>query len=155
MNMYIDYWHERTTLVERKLQSAPGDALLVAAIICYLGTFEQEDRDSLLTDWKQFCLDGVDIGNANKPQIIHVPVDDNFSFVDILSSDHEQMAWKKKGLPSDSTTLTNALIARACCFASKKPWPILIDPHDQAADLVRCLEDGMPVNASSLGGYLA
>eukprot|EP00794_Sanderia_malayensis_P003656 gene3656-4173_t len=147
MNLYIDHWKERTAILLKKITTAPGDSLLIAATVCYLGTFNQNHRNCILDGWLRACRSGIDIGDSDA---VGIPVDENFSAVEILSSDDEQIHWKKIGLSCGATAMLNGLITRTCCFAAKKCWPMIIDPDDQATRLIRGMENGFIAMSDSL-----
>ncbi len=63
MNLYIQHWRDKAEVLMKKIQTAPGDSLMIAATVCYLGTFEQRERYKLTRDWLQACRTGFDIGN--------------------------------------------------------------------------------------------
>ena len=119
------------------LRSAPGDALLTAAIIIYLAVFNDDMEEQVKDEWIGLINDGLNsMGDAAM-----IPVDQGYSMIELLSTDDEQMNWKEKKLPIRSFMLANALTARTCCIAGKKCWPFFIDPHNYAPALVRCIEE--------------
>lgn len=133
MDSFIMHWHHRMQFLNEKLRTAPGDALLTASSIVYLAVFDEDMRARLLNDWKSLL--------ANRT--VNVPFHDEFSLPGILSTQDEQMEWKRKGLSTDSFMLNNTLISRTCCIGGKKCWPLFIDPQNQAKYIVRCIEDGL------------
>ena len=143
MKLCTDYWHVQTTQMKTHLETAPGDALLAAAAVIYLGVFEQDTRQKLQNLWQDLCTSGVNVDMGKRSKIVKIPINPNFAITAILSSEEEQMEWKKKGLPRDQQAVVNGLIMRTCCFVAQKCWPILIDPHDEADHWVRAIEDVM------------
>ena len=132
-------WQGRTKVLKEKLRTVPGDALLTAATVVYLAVFNEETRDCLTNQWTKLFRDRFDAMSG----AMNIPIDDRYSIIDLLSTDSEQMEWKRKGLPCDSFMLTNALITRTSSIGGNKCWPLFIDPLNQAPFMVRCIEEGM------------
>ena len=134
MDMYNSHWQERIDVLKKKLETATGDALLTSALICYLSAFKDDKRHKLMHEWIEYCQEGV---------ASEIPIDKEFSILNLLSSDEELVDWTRKGMPTDLFSLTNALVLRTTCIASKKCWPLLIDRNSQGTAIVKCLEEGM------------
>ena len=52
---YSDLWQSRRSSAQQRLLTAPGDALVTAAAVCYLGPLAPAAREHLLSDWLQVC----------------------------------------------------------------------------------------------------
>ncbi|XP_073235787.1 dynein heavy chain domain-containing protein 1-like [Porites lutea] len=52
---YSDLWHNRRSSAQQRLLTAPGDALVTAAAVCYLGPLAPAAREHLFSDWLQVC----------------------------------------------------------------------------------------------------
>ena len=52
---YSDLWHSRRSSAQQRLLTAPGDALVTAAAVCYLGPLVPAAREHLFSDWLQVC----------------------------------------------------------------------------------------------------
>eukprot|EP00795_Rhopilema_esculentum_P014239 gene14239-5264_t len=139
MGIYTKHWNERISDLKKKLRTAAGDALLTAATVCYLSAFGDEVRNRLKNEWVDFCAKGIRTLDGQ----VQIPLDQEFSVADILSSEDELIEWRRKGIPSDIAVITNALCTRTCSLAAKKCWPLLIDPQEQAPFLIRSIEEGL------------
>ena len=58
LSSYSNIWHSGRLLAQQHLTTAPGDSLVTAAAVCYLGPLIPEARDELFADWLRVC-DGV------------------------------------------------------------------------------------------------
>lgn len=151
MDFCILQWYDRIEKLNKKLQAAPGDALLTAATVIYLAVLGDDIRECLQRDWIKILCKGVVLEH----ETVRVLFGERFSIKDILSNDDEEMEWKNKGFLNDSFMLTNALIARTCCLSGKKCWPLFIDPYNQAESIVRFIEQGLEplIKETSSKGY--
>ena len=57
--MQHDLWRSELRQAKGKIKTAPGDALLTAACICYHGPLDNRTRADLMHDWLNRC----DLGN--------------------------------------------------------------------------------------------
>lgn len=55
MEMYSDSWQDSLKACKQHLATAPGDALVTAASVCYLGPVNPEGRAELFADWLRVC----------------------------------------------------------------------------------------------------
>ncbi|XP_053710883.1 dynein heavy chain domain-containing protein 1 isoform X1 [Synchiropus splendidus] len=58
LETHYSYWRAQHQEVELNKQCVPGDALILAAIISYLGPFGPDIHRELLVKWKQLCQTG-------------------------------------------------------------------------------------------------
>lgn len=58
LSTYSNLWHSNRSIAKQHLLTAPGDALVTAAAVCYLGPLVPAARDELFADWLRVC-DGV------------------------------------------------------------------------------------------------
>ena len=58
LSTYSNLWHSNRSIAKKHLLTAPGDALVTAAAVCYLGPLVPAARDELFADWLRVC-DGV------------------------------------------------------------------------------------------------
>lgn len=58
LSTYSNLWHSNRSIAKQHLLTAPGDALVTAAAVCYLGPLIPAARDELFADWLRVC-DGV------------------------------------------------------------------------------------------------
>ncbi|XP_048580282.1 dynein heavy chain domain-containing protein 1 isoform X3 [Nematostella vectensis] len=58
MSEYFSSWKQNLKTSKQNLVTAPGDALMAAAAVCYFGPLIRTARDELFRDWLRVC-DGV------------------------------------------------------------------------------------------------
>ena len=61
LSTYSDMWHSRRSSAKQRIITAPGDALVTAAAVCYLGPLGPAAREELFSDWLRVC-DGISRG---------------------------------------------------------------------------------------------
>lgn len=97
--------------------------LICAGYICYVGTFTQTYRVDLLKSWMD-CL-----------KESGMPFSDDFSVESQLGDPVSIRDWLIKGLPADSLSISNGIIA-----TSSKRWPLIIDPQSQGNKWMKNME---------------
>jgi len=97
--------------------------LLCAGYVSYVGTFTQNYRVDLLDSWMT-CL-----------KESGMPFDDDFSIEKQLGDPVSIRDWLIKGLPADSLSISNGIIA-----TSSKRWPLIIDPQSQGNKWMKNME---------------
>ena len=97
-----------------------GNIFLAAATLSYLGPFNGVFRDNLLKVWKGFAKEG------------EVLFSEDYSFRETLGDPVQIRNWNLAGLPSDSVSVDNAILA-----AKSSRWPLMIDPEGQANAWIR------------------
>jgi len=98
--------------LEKQLKNLTGNMLLSAGYISYVGTFTQSFRNNLLKSWMvQLNEKGIDFSS-------------DFSVESQLGEPVVIRDWLIKGLPADSLSVSNGIIA-----TSSKRWPLIIDPQ--------------------------
>ena len=55
LSIYSNLWHSNRSTAKQHLLTAPGDALVTAAAVCYLGPLVSAARDELFADWLRVC----------------------------------------------------------------------------------------------------
>lgn len=55
LSSYSSLWHGNQSSAKERLLTAPGDALVTAAAVCYLGPLVPDARDELFSDWLRVC----------------------------------------------------------------------------------------------------
>ena len=55
LSTYSNLWHSSRSIAKQHLVTAPGDALVTAAAVCYLGPLVPAARDELFADWLRVC----------------------------------------------------------------------------------------------------
>eukprot|EP00879_Flechtneria_rotunda_P012885 GHRR01013457.1.p1 GENE.GHRR01013457.1~~GHRR01013457.1.p1 ORF type:complete len:515 (+),score=167.05 GHRR01013457.1:893-2437(+) len=124
LNDELGRWGKGAEDLETELELLVGNALMAAAVVNYLGPFPGPYRAELIPQWLKCCQD------LNIP--LTIP---NFSLSSVLSSPIELLEWNCQGLPTDSHSIDNSLIA-----TRGVRWPLMIDPQDQASRWVRAKE---------------
>lgn len=127
-------------LKEAKLanRSIPGDALLLAAVVTYLGPFGPDVRQELLQKWHKLCLDGAINMKLEDPRatvFIDVPLATCDHYVAIPVSKTFQIALNRilgldlHRIHGDSTDLVQSVLLWGHRFAWAQRCPLLADHH--------------------------
>jgi len=106
-----------------RLLTITGDTIIAAGSISYLGPFTDEYRKEITLSWLQ---------ELSQHSIRHSP---NYSLSYILVDPFELRSWNVYGLPQDSVSTDNMIIATR---ASR--WPLMIDPQGQANKWIKSFE---------------
>jgi len=93
----------------------PGDVLLAAAFVSYVGCFNKHFRQKLIDDTMLPFL------KQNQ-----IPMSDNADPLAILTDAAQVAGWNSEGLPSDRVSVENGAITT---YAER--WPLMIDPQLQ------------------------
>eukprot|EP00052_Salpingoeca_macrocollata_P029602 m.302295 g.302295 ORF g.302295 m.302295 type:complete len:4671 (+) comp22998_c0_seq14:51-14063(+) len=138
-----DRWSSSVGGFDKQMSTLVGDALLSGAFMGYLGYFDQNYRQGLMTKWKKHLKAA---GIAFKPDLV---------LADYLSTPEQRLRWKQNSLPDDNICVENAILvtrslpesAKAMAasgnemYAAKrrklqryKRFPFVIDPAGQATD---------------------
>lgn len=96
------------------LQCVPGDVLVSAACVAYLGAFSTQYRDEMCTQWVIKC------------QEQQIPSSGEFFLLKVLGDPYEMRQWTMDGLPKDTVSIENGLYATRALR-----WPLMIDPQEQ------------------------
>ena len=102
-----------------------GDVLIAAAFVSYAGPFNSQFRHALvhdkwLPDLKQRAI----------------PISDDASIINLLSTDGERAKWASQGLPTDPLSVENGAI-----MSSAARYALMIDPQLQGIAWVRNKEE--------------
>ncbi|KAK1118887.1 hypothetical protein K0M31_014657 [Melipona bicolor] len=114
-------WTFTVAELKKSLKNAVGDILLASGAIAYLTPFTDTYRETLLSSWKKVLGEGVP----------HTPGSDPVS---TLGDQVEIRKWQIEGLPRDTLSVENAVLAM-----HSKRWPLFIDPQAQANKWIRSL----------------
>nr|XP_014353005.1 PREDICTED: dynein heavy chain domain-containing protein 1 isoform X2 [Latimeria chalumnae] len=162
VSVHISDWTATAKELEEKSIAAPGNAILLAAAITYMGPFTQSSWDKLLDEWAQICHTGQikmppeDLRKhlltppsqrstpSKSPQPLEpspaIPVSLDFSLIALLSSQEEQVAWHHAMLPSNAAARIGTLLLRSTILYGKRQWPLLLDPDGQAGMWVNVIQ---------------
>lgn len=116
-------WKKLVADMGQELWAIPGDSLVSAACVAYLGAFPISYRNEIAEVWSQEC------------QKYDIPRSKVFSLVNILGEPYEIRQWTIYGLPKDDTSIQNGIIVM-----KGNRWPLIIDPQEQANRWIRNME---------------
>ncbi|VEL20998.1 unnamed protein product [Protopolystoma xenopodis] len=114
-------WTGELTGLQARHTRLPGDCLLGAAFLSYVGAFSWEFRHTMLhDDWLADLLER------------NIPVSQPFRLEEVLSHEVELAHWTSEGLPPDELSLQNGMLTTRC-----SRFPLCIDPQQQAITWIR------------------
>ncbi|OEH75824.1 hypothetical protein cyc_04028 [Cyclospora cayetanensis] len=113
-------WASNVKILEEDISYLLTDVLIAAGMLNYAGPFTREFREELLCQWLAMCRDEGLLARAN------------FSLAGTLSTPSEIRQWALEELPSDVTSIENAILVCNCVKC-----PLLIDPEDQGTHWLR------------------
>lgn len=118
-----DRWNGQVKDMKNQAKTLPGDVLVAAAFISYVGYFTKQYRIDLLEKhWFPFLFN----------QKVKIPLSENLDPIIILVDDAIIAGWSNEGLPTDRMSIENAAIMERC-----ERWPLLIDPQLQAMKWIK------------------
>ena len=116
-------WLQQIEAQKVQATSLPGDVLITAAFLSYLGYFTKKYRSHLLNKlWIPYL-------NSLKPKI---PMTSNLDPLSLLVDDALVAKWNNEGLPSDRFSIENAAI-----LTTAERWPLLVDPQLQGIKWIK------------------
>ncbi|XP_058475903.1 dynein axonemal heavy chain 3-like [Solea solea] len=118
-----DRWTEAARQLGITYTNLTGDILLSSGTISYLGAFTVEFRTICQENWHKVC------------QEKKIPCSGDFTLSNTLGNQVAIRAWQIDGLPVDSFSTDNGIIA----FNSRR-WPLMIDPQGQANKWIKNME---------------
>ena len=123
-------WGKSVCDLQNQAVNLPGDILLLASFIAYLGGFTKQYRVDLLEkDWLPF------LKNLNK-RATPIPwsgsSSDDCNYMSLLTDDATIAGWNNEGLPSDAMSTENATI-----LTQSIKWPLMIDPQLQGIKWIK------------------
>ena len=107
-------WEESLVQLTKDIGFILGNVFLSAASVSYLGPFTGNYRKDLITKWLSRCYE------------LKIPCAEDFSLEKVLSTPVVIQEWNIAGLPTDSVSSVNGIIA-----TTSQRWPLLIDPQMQ------------------------
>ncbi|KAJ3308630.1 Dynein heavy chain 3, axonemal [Boothiomyces sp. JEL0838] len=116
-------WSEAAKTLSVTLTNLTGDVLLSSSVIAYLGAFTLAFRNNILSEWNAKCLE------------FKIPSSPAFSLSSTLGDPIQIRAWSLAGLPNDTFSRDNGIIA-----TTARRWPLFIDPQGQANKWVKNME---------------
>ena len=128
-------WTAQSAEFAGQIQRLIGDCAMAASFISYLGPFNKEFRELLLS--RDFYGDLEARG---------VPVTKGLEVSHFLVEESERGEWTLQGLPTDELSVQNGLmVARATRY------PVLVDPQGQGLTWLKRREEGHGLRVTSLG----
>ncbi|XP_058476444.1 dynein axonemal heavy chain 3-like [Solea solea] len=116
-------WTEAANLLEVRYTNLTGDILLSSGTVSYLGAFTVDFRNECQEEWHNIC------------QEKEIPCSKDFTLITTLGNQVAIRAWQIAGLPVDSFSTDNGIIA----FNSRR-WPLMLDPQGQANKWIKNME---------------
>jgi dynein heavy chain, axonemal len=134
-------WRQSITNLNASSVTLPGDILLVACFISYVGCFTRRYRVELQEKlW-------IPTFKHIKPQI---PYTEEVDPLQLICDDAMIASWNNEGLPSDRMSAENATI-----LTNSSRWPLMIDPQLQGIKWIKQkYGDKLVVLRLSAKGYL-
>jgi dynein heavy chain len=118
-----DRWGQMALSLNAVYINLTGDVLLASGVIAYLGAFTLSYRQSCIDTWISMCKEE------------NIPCSPKFALVNTLGNPVQIRSWTLAGLPNDSFSTDNAIIA-----TTTRRWPLFIDPQGQANKWIRNIE---------------
>jgi len=118
-----DRWAEKVVDLGEDIQRLVGDVFMAAASVVYYGPFTGTFRQDIVDKWHAKCKE------------LEIPCSENYSLIKTLGDPVLIRDWNLCGLPSDSTSVNNAIIV----FKTTS-FPLMIDPQMQANKWIKSLE---------------
>ncbi|KFM23536.1 Dynein beta chain, flagellar outer arm [Auxenochlorella protothecoides] len=134
-------WAATVAEMEDEEGTLLGRVLLTSAFITYAGAFNAQLRGSLVEGtWRPHIL------------AAGIPLEPEFSPLDLLITSVLRTSWSQNGLPSDALSVENAAI-----LTNASQWPLLIDPHKQGLKWLLAQEEstGMRVLQQDSENFMA
>ncbi|XP_049782826.1 dynein axonemal heavy chain 7-like [Schistocerca cancellata] len=116
-------WSAAAEALQRDYNSLAGDLLMACGLIAYLSPFTASFRSKCIKDWHCFI------------RTLKVPCSDDFSIMNVLSSEVKVQTWNICGLPRDDFSTENGVIVD-----TTKRWSLMVDPQGQANSWIKCME---------------
>lgn len=115
LSMEKSRWQESSRGFQEQVATLLGDALIGSAFCTYIGFFDLQCRELLITSWR------------NELDLARMKQKPNLSIIDYLSKPSDQRHWKENAMPDDSLCIENAII-----LSRYIRYPLIIDPSGQA-----------------------
>ncbi|OMJ74343.1 hypothetical protein SteCoe_26764 [Stentor coeruleus] len=116
-------WEESLQQLKKDIEVILGNVFLSAACVSYLGPFTGAYRKNLISKWLARCNE------------LKIPCAEDFSLEKILATPVQIQDWNIAGLPTDSVSVVNGIIA-----VTSQRWPLMIDPQMQAHNWIKNME---------------
>eukprot|EP00928_Gymnodinium_smaydae_P009061 TRINITY_DN13347_c0_g3_i1.p1 TRINITY_DN13347_c0_g3~~TRINITY_DN13347_c0_g3_i1.p1 ORF type:complete len:4331 (+),score=1052.12 TRINITY_DN13347_c0_g3_i1:55-13047(+) len=134
-------WGDNVKNLTAQLELIPGDCLVAAGMLSYVGPFTSGVRTDFEASWIQIL---------DKLQIRH---NDECNMRSVLGDPVKIQQWVVCALPNDTLSIENAIV-----IDRSRRWPLMIDPQRQANKYIKNLgkdiETGIDVCKMSDPGFL-
>ncbi|EDV25795.1 uncharacterized protein TRIADDRAFT_23475 [Trichoplax adhaerens] len=117
-------WENSVTELQSNIAYLPGDCLVAAAFLSYVGSF--------LSGYREELVNGIWLPQIYK---LHVPCNPELNFANFMAKPTTVRDWNIQGLPNDSFSTENGIIV-----ARGNRWPLMIDPQGQALKWIKNME---------------
>ena len=118
-----DKWAEIVGNLGTKYVRLTGDILLSSALVAYLGSESQTNREQILIEWMEMCKKN------------NVPFSEDYTLYNVLGDEITRQSWQLNGLPSDQFSTNNGIIT----FTSMR-WVLMLDPQEIGKNWVMAVE---------------
>eukprot|EP00741_Cyanophora_paradoxa_P017811 tig00021017_g17202.t1 len=127
-------WTQQSKEFANTIKRLVGDVALACAFVSYVGPFNQEFREMLLS--KRFYTDC---------KARNIPVTEGLSVTKFLVDEGTIGEWNLQGLPTDELSIQNGIMV-----TRSTRWPILIDPQGQGLQWIKNREEKNQLRVSQL-----
>ncbi|KAA0707857.1 Dynein heavy chain 6, axonemal [Triplophysa tibetana] len=122
---HIEDWNSAQKEVDLDRQNIPGDALILAATVTYLGPFRPDVRQELLQKWHKLCLTGA-MHDVNLTTSTCVPIPVNKEYQKSLN---RVLGLDLCLIPGDYSDLVRSVVSWGHRVGQVQRWPLLADVH--------------------------
>ncbi|KAJ5078911.1 intein-containing cytoplasmic dynein 1 heavy chain 1 precursor [Anaeramoeba ignava] len=127
-------WSLESKGFQEQMSTVPGDVLLSATFLTYIGFFDQHYRQVLMNIWKKHLM------------TVNIKYKEGLSLIEYLSVPDDRLIWQSNSLPADDLCTENAII-----LTRFNRYPLVIDPSGQATEfLMRQFESSKIMKTSFL-----
>uniref|UniRef100_A0A1B6E6Z8 Cytoplasmic dynein 2 heavy chain 1 n=2 Tax=Clastoptera arizonana TaxID=38151 RepID=A0A1B6E6Z8_9HEMI len=126
-------WKHQLNELSKELKILPQNSILASAFVTYLSSCSQDIRRSMVIEWTK--LIGLE----------------EFTLMNFLGSERQQLTWQTQGLPSEKLLMENALIIETLSGMDSENsfCPLLMDPSSCATEWMKNYLSGHNVEVTS------
>ncbi|DBA69380.1 TPA: Dynein gamma chain, flagellar outer arm [Trebouxia sp. C0005] len=131
-------WTQQSKEFDDTIQKLTGDCAIASSFVSYLGPFNKEFRELLITrDFYGGCVK------------LNIPVTKDMQVTKFLVDDSEVGEWTLQGLPTDDLSVQNGImVTRATRY------PVLVDPQGQGRTWIMHREEANQLKVTQLNDKL-
>ncbi|KRX08296.1 P-loop containing nucleoside triphosphate hydrolase [Pseudocohnilembus persalinus] len=108
-------WKDQIESIGKQLDELIGNVFLSSSIMNYCGPYTIKYREKLCKQWYDQLVEK------------QIPISENYTLADTMETPINIRDWQLQGLPNDSFSVENAVIA-----TKADRWPLMIDPQGEA-----------------------